>query len=119
MSGRREGEGNEVVTAIMKAGGEAIFVKADVSNEADVATLIAQTLSAYGRLDVAFNNAGIQGEAGKQTHEQSVENYRAVMDINVLGVLLAMEYEAPAMLKNGRGAIVNNSSVGGVIVFLA
>ena len=117
VSGRREKEGNDVVSLIKKNGGEGTFVKADVSNEADVSALVAKTLSAYGRLDAAFNNAGIEGDVGKQTHEQSVENYRAVMDINVLGVLLAMKHEVSAMLKNGGGAIVNNSSVGGLVGF--
>jgi NAD(P)-dependent dehydrogenase (short-subunit alcohol dehydrogenase family) len=82
-----------------------------------VAALVAKALSAYGRLDAAFNNAGIEGDVGKQTHQQSVENYHAVMDINVLGVLLAMKHEVSAMLKNGGGAIVNNSSVAGLIGF--
>jgi len=117
VSGRREREGNEVVSLIKKNGGEGMFIKTDVSREADVTALVAKTLSAYGQLDAAFNNAGIEGEVGKQTHEQSVENYRAVMDINVLGVLLAMKHEVSAMLKNGGGAIVNNSSVGGLIGF--
>ena len=117
VSGRREKEGNEIVSLIKKNGGEGMFIKTDVSSEADVVALVAKTLSAYGRLDAAFNNAGIEGETGKQTHEQSVENYRAVMDINVLGVLLAMKHEVSAMLKNGGGAIVNNSSVGGLIGF--
>ena len=117
VSGRREKEGNEIVSLIKKNGGEGMFIKTDVSSEADVAALLAKTLTAYGGLDVAFNNAGIEGETGKQTHEQSVENYRAVMDINVLGVLLAMKHEISAMLKNGGGAIVNNSSVSGLIGF--
>jgi NAD(P)-dependent dehydrogenase (short-subunit alcohol dehydrogenase family) len=117
VSGRREKEGNEIVSLIKKNGGEGMFIKTDVSSEADVAALVAKTLSAYGRLDAAFNNAGIEGETGKQTHEQSVENYRAVMDINVLGVLIAMKHEVSAMLKNSGGAIVNNSSVGGLIGF--
>jgi NAD(P)-dependent dehydrogenase (short-subunit alcohol dehydrogenase family) len=113
----REKEGNGIVSLIKKNGAEGMFIKTDVSSEADVATLVAKTLSAYGRLDAAFNNAGIEGETGKQTHEQSVENYRAVMDINVLGVLLAMKHEVSAMLRNGGGAIVNNSSVAGLIGF--
>jgi len=117
VSGRREKEGNEVVALIKKNGGEGMFIKTDVAREADVTELVTKALSAYGRLDAAFNNAGIEGEVGKQTHEQSVENYRAVMDINVLGVLLAMKHEVSAMLKNGGGAIVNNSSVGGLIGF--
>jgi NAD(P)-dependent dehydrogenase (short-subunit alcohol dehydrogenase family) len=117
VSARREKEGYETVAQIKKAGGQAAFVKADVSNEVDVERLVAETLSTYGRLDVAFNNAGIEGEVGKQTHEQSLTNYKSVMDINVLGVLLSMKHEIAAMLKNGGGAIVNNASVGGLVGF--
>jgi NAD(P)-dependent dehydrogenase (short-subunit alcohol dehydrogenase family) len=117
VSGRREKEALETVALIQKAGGQGLFVRADVSNEADVERLVAKTLSTYGRLDIAFNNAGIEGEVGKQTHEQSVANYREVIDTNVLGVLLAMKHEIGAMLKNGGGAIVNNASVGGLIGF--
>ena len=117
VSGRREKEGSHVVSLIKRSGGEGTFIKADVSSETDVSALIAQTLSVYGRLDAAFNNAGIEGDVGKATHEQSVENYRAVMDINVLGVLLAMKHEISAMLKTGGGAIVNSSSVGGLVGF--
>jgi NAD(P)-dependent dehydrogenase (short-subunit alcohol dehydrogenase family) len=117
VSGRREKEALETVALIQKAGGQGLFVRADVSNEADVEHLVTKTLSTYGRLDIAFNNAGIEGEVGKQTHEQSLDNYRAVIDTNVLGVLLAMKHEISAMLKNGGGAIVNNASVGGLIGF--
>lgn len=117
VSGRREAEGFETIALIKKAGGQGTFIRGDVSNEADVEKLVAQTVKAYGRLDAAFNNAGIEGEVGKPTHEQSVANYRSVMDINVLGVLLAMKHEIGAMLKNGGGAIVNNASVGGVVGF--
>jgi len=117
ISGRREKEGNDVVSRIKKAGGEGLFIKTDVSEETGVEALVDKTLSTYGRLDAAFNNAGIEGEVGKQTHEQSAANYRAVMDINVLGVLLAMKYQISVMLKNGGGAIVNNASVGGLVGF--
>ncbi len=117
ISGRREREGLETIVQIKQAGGEGSFVQADVSKEAEVESLVAQTLATYGRLDAAFNNAGIEGEVGKQTHEQSVANFRAVIDTNVLGVLLAMKFELAAMLKNGGGAIVNNASVGGLIGF--
>ena len=117
VSGRRETEGFETVALIKKAGGQGTFIQADVSKEADVERLVTQTVSTYGHLDAAFNNAGIEGEVGKQTHEQTVANYRAVIDTNVLGVLLAMKYEVGAMLKNGGGAIVNNASVGGLIGF--
>jgi NAD(P)-dependent dehydrogenase (short-subunit alcohol dehydrogenase family) len=117
VSGRREKEGFETIALIKKNGGQGTFIKADVSKESDVELLVAQTLSTYGSLEAAFNNAGIEGEVGKQTHDQSLTNYRAVMDTNVLGVLLAMKYEIGAMMKNGGGAIVNNASVGGLIGF--
>jgi len=117
VSGRREKEGFETVALIKKDGGQAKFIQSDVSKEPEVETLLRETLATYGRLDAAFNNAGIEGEVGKQTHEQTVENYRAVMDTNLLGVLLAMKCEIGAMLKNGGGAIVNNASVGGLVGF--
>jgi NAD(P)-dependent dehydrogenase (short-subunit alcohol dehydrogenase family) len=117
VSGRRDNEGFETVALIKKNGGQAAFIKTDVSNETEVERLVAQAISTYGRLDAAFNNAGIEGDVGKQTHEQSVANYRAVMDTNVLGVLLAMKHEISAMSKNGGGAIVNNASVGGQVGF--
>jgi NAD(P)-dependent dehydrogenase (short-subunit alcohol dehydrogenase family) len=117
VSGRREKEGFETVALIKKSGGQGTFIKTDISKESEVQVLLAQTIATYGRLDAAFNNAGIEGEVGKQTHEQTLDNYRAVMDTNVLGVLLAMKHEINAMLKNGGGAIVNNASVGGLIGF--
>lgn len=117
VSGRREKEGYETVALLKEGGGQGMFIKADVANEGDVEMLVGETLSTHGRLDAAFNNAGTEGVVGKQTHEQSVANYRAVMDTNVLGVLLAMKHEIGAMLKNGGGAIVNNASVGGLIGF--
>src|ERR1044071_3682896 len=117
VSGRREKEGKEVVASIKKHGGEGMFVKADVSKEADVTALVKKTLTTYGRLDAPVHNAGVEGDVGKQTHEQSVANYRDVMDINVLGVLLSMKHEVSAMLQNGGGSIVNNSSVAGLIGF--
>ena len=117
VAGRREKEAFETVALIKKDGGQATFIRTDVSREPEVETLVAETLATYGRLDAAFNNAGIEGEVGKQTHEQRVENYREVMDINILGVLLAMKHEIGAMLKNGGGAIVNNASVGGLVGF--
>jgi NAD(P)-dependent dehydrogenase (short-subunit alcohol dehydrogenase family) len=117
ISGRREKEGLETVGLIKKAGGQAAFIQADASKEDDVQRLVAQTVATYGHLDVAFNNAGIEGEVGKPTHEQSLANYHSVMDTNVLGVLLAMKFEIAEMLKNGGGTVVNNASVGGLIGF--
>jgi NAD(P)-dependent dehydrogenase (short-subunit alcohol dehydrogenase family) len=115
VAGRRQNEGQQVVDEITKTGGEARFVRTDVTKEAEVAALVETTLTTFGRLDAAFNNAGIEGATGKRTHEATVEDYRAVMDANVLGVLLSMKHEIPALLRTGGGAIVNTSSVAGVI----
>ena len=114
VAGRRQDEGQAVVKAIESAGGQALFVKTDVSREADVKALVDKTVAKFGRLDFAFNNAGVEGAAGLTTDKQTEENYRHTFDINVLGLLLTMKHEIPAILKNG-GAIVNTSSVVGQI----
>ena len=114
VSGRREKEGNAVVAEIQALGGEAIFVRTDVSKASDVKAMIEQTLATFGRLDFAFNNAGIE-QALTPLPEQTEETYDQIMDINVKGVWLSLKHEIPAMLKTGGGAIVNNSSVGGLI----
>ena len=108
--------GEEVVDLIRKDGGEASFKRTDVTKEADIKALVAHAVATYGRLDVAFNNAGVEGSLAP-TAEQTEENYQFVMDTNVKGVFLSMKYEIPAMLKSGGGAIVNNSSVAGLIGF--
>jgi NAD(P)-dependent dehydrogenase (short-subunit alcohol dehydrogenase family) len=114
VAGRRESEGQTVVKAIEKIGGKAMFVRTDVSREAELKALVDKTLDTFGRLDFAFNNAGVEGTPGLTTGKQTEENYRRTFDINVLGVLLSMKHEIPAILKNG-GAIVNTSSVAGQI----
>ncbi|QJW95259.1 SDR family oxidoreductase [Frigoriglobus tundricola] len=111
LSGRREKEGAAVVEEIKKAGGTAHFVHADVAKEADVKRLVDETVAKFGRLDVAFNNAGIES-TGPVT-EVSEAEYRRVFDINVWGVLASMKYEIPALLKGGGGAIINTSSIAG------
>ncbi|HKX45266.1 MAG TPA: SDR family oxidoreductase, partial [Planctomycetota bacterium] len=115
--GRRREEGEAVAGRIRAAGGEATFVRADVSNPDDVAALVARAVETYGRLDVAFNNAGIEGDVFVLTHQQTPENYRNVFDVNVRGVLDSMRAEIPAMLANGGGVIVNNASVAGLVGF--
>src|SRR6201993_120990 len=111
LTGRREKEGAEVVAEIKKTGGTASFVRADVSKDADIVKAIDFVAATYGRLDVAFNNAGVEmlGPLDQVTEEQ----YRSTFDINVWGVLNSMKHEIPAMLKTGGGAIVNTSSVAG------
>lgn len=115
VSGRREKEGTEVVRQIEKLGGDAAFVRAEIAKDADVKAMVDFTLEKFGRLDIAFNNAGVEW---KGPLEQATEDeYRRVFDTNVWGVLNSMRHEIPVMLKNGGGAIVNNSSVGGHVGF--
>ena len=114
ISGRREKEGQDVIAEIKTLGGEAIFVKTDVSKASDVKVMIEQTLGTLGRLDFAFNNAGIE-QLLTPLPDQTEESYDQIMDINVKGVWLSLKYEIPAMLKTGGGAIVNNSSAAGLI----
>lgn len=111
VSGRREAEGQAVVAEIKASGGEATFVKADVAVEADVAALVAKTVATYGRLDVAFNNAGV--ELTGTIVDAAEADYRRVFDINVWGVITSMKHEIPVMLKQGAGVIINTSSVAG------
>ncbi|MBX9622931.1 MAG: SDR family oxidoreductase [Gemmataceae bacterium] len=113
VSGRREPEGLAVVEGVKKAGGEAHFVRADVTKEAEVKNLVAQTVAKYGRLDVAFNNAGV--ESMMPVTEATEAEYRKVFDANVWGVLAAIKHEVPELLKAGGGAIVNTSSIAGHI----
>ena len=111
LTGRREKEGAQVVAKIKKLGGDAAFVRADISKDPDVKAMIDFTVATYGRLDIAFNNAGVEWLGPL---EQATEaEYRRVFDINVWGVLNSMRHEIPAMLKTGGGAIVNTSSVAG------
>jgi NAD(P)-dependent dehydrogenase (short-subunit alcohol dehydrogenase family) len=114
ISGRREREGHEVTDEIKASGGDAIFVRGDVSKEHDVVATIQQTLATFGRLDFAFNNAGVE-QALTPLPDQTEETFDEVMNINVKGVWLCLKHEIPAMLKTGGGAIVNNSSIAGVV----
>jgi len=109
--------GEETVSMIRDAGGTASFKRTDVSVAAEVKALVDHAVTTYGRLDVAFNNAGIEGDSGPLLVEQTEANYDAVMDVNVKGVWLSMKYEIPRMLKQGGGAIVNCSSVAGLVGF--
>ena len=113
ITGRREKEGLEVVAEIKKTGGTADYIRTDVAKEADVVKAVDFVLSTHGRLDVAFNNAGVEivGPLDQVTEEQ----YRRTFDINVWGVLNAMKHEVAAMLKSGGGSIVNVSSIAGHI----
>ena len=113
LSGRREPEGLAAVAEIENVGGTAAFFRADASKESEVAALVDFTVRTYGRLDLAFNNAGIE-HAGP-TADITEADYRRVFDLNVWGVLAALKHEIPAMLKNGGGSIVNTTSALGHI----
>lgn len=108
--------GNETATMIKANGDEAVFVKADVSKAKDVAALLATALKTYGRIDCACNNAGIEGKI-VSFHEQTESNFDAIMAVNVKGVFLCLKAEIEHMRQSGGGAIVNLSSVAGLIGF--
>jgi NAD(P)-dependent dehydrogenase (short-subunit alcohol dehydrogenase family) len=111
----QEDGGNETVKLVKEAGGAAIFLKVDVAKWNDVEAMVAKAVATYGRLDCAFNNAGIDGKAGR-THECTEENWARVMAINLTGVWLCMKAEIDQLLKQGNGgAIVNTSSDAGLI----
>jgi NAD(P)-dependent dehydrogenase (short-subunit alcohol dehydrogenase family) len=115
VAGRRETEGKETVDLVRAAGGDGLFVKADVAKAAEVEALVRKTVQKFGRLDVAFNNAGIEGVWMPIT-EQSEEDWDHTIDVNLKGVWLCLKYELRQMLKQGgRGAIVNMSSVAGLM----
>lgn len=105
--------GESTVALIQQAGGEATFVRCDVSKEADVQALMTAVVETYGRLDYAFNNAGIEIEKGK-LNEGTEAEFDAIMGVNVKGVWLCMKYQLPLLLAQGGGAIVNTASVAGL-----
>ncbi|HYR84684.1 MAG TPA: SDR family oxidoreductase [Terriglobia bacterium] len=115
VAGRREVEGKETIDLIRAVGGEGLFVKTDVSQAAEVQALVQKTVERFGRLDVAFNNAGIEG-SWISIAEQSEEDWDRTININLKGVWLCLKYEIQQMLKQGSGgAIVNMASIAGLI----
>lgn len=109
--------GEETVAQIKAAGGEATFMRADVSQRADVEALVRQTVESYGRLDCAHNNAGIEGDLAP-TCDCTEANWDRTIAVNLKGVWLCMKYEIPQMVQQGGGVIVNTSSVAGLVGFL-
>lgn len=108
--------GEETVSQIESEGGEATFIKTDVTDESDLAAAVETAVDTYGSLDFAFNNAGIEGDQVSFS-EQDNANWNRVLDINLNGVFFAMREEIPAMLESGGGAIVNTSSIAGILGF--
>src|SRR5947208_2142725 len=105
--------GDEVVRLIRQAGGRAVFQKTDVSAPGDVRALVERAVAEFGRLDVAFNNAGMDGEQ-VPLHEQDIDKAAMLFDVNINGVFYCMKFEIEQMLKSGGGAIVNTSSIFGL-----
>ena len=119
-----EAGGEAVAAEIRASGGDAQFVRTDIAVEADVENLVERAVERYGRLDLAFNNAGINGYShtgGRSLHlfgDMPVDAFRRATDINVIGTFLCMRAEIRAMLKSGGGAIVNTSSNAGILAIL-
>jgi NAD(P)-dependent dehydrogenase (short-subunit alcohol dehydrogenase family) len=108
-----EDPAHETVDAIKAAGGSCVFVKCDVSKSEDVDRLVQKTIDTYGRLDFAFNNAGVEG-INAVAHECSEDNWDRTIAINLKGVWLCMRAQIPHMLRNGSGVIVNCASIAGL-----
>lgn len=109
-------ENSETMSLLKKTGEKFLFIKCDVSKESDVKTMIEKTIETFGRLDYAFNNAGIEGKSAP-TQDCTEENWDKVIGTNLKGIWLCMKYEIPEMLKQGKGAIVNCASVAGLVGF--
>jgi NAD(P)-dependent dehydrogenase (short-subunit alcohol dehydrogenase family) len=112
VSGRHDDSGEALLKELQDTGAEAEFVRADVRSEDDVRRLVDRAVERFGRLDIAVNNAGTEGELGALS-EQTTESYRAIFDTNVLGTLLSLKHELRVMRPQGSGSIVNLSSIVG------
>jgi NAD(P)-dependent dehydrogenase (short-subunit alcohol dehydrogenase family) len=106
--------GRETEAAIRDAGGEARFIQCNVADDDSVRNAVEHAVAAYGRIDAAFNAAGIDGEAGKMTAECTMDNWHRVIAIDLTGVWHCMRHQIPQMLKQGGGAIVNCASTAGI-----
>jgi NAD(P)-dependent dehydrogenase (short-subunit alcohol dehydrogenase family) len=121
VAGRRRAEGAESVRLVEKTGGNGLFIRTDVAIEKEVEAVVARTIEHFGRLDFAFNNAGVSGgemESGKGIVNTN-DFFNRIMDTNVRGVFFSLKYEIPAILKSGGGAIVNTASVAGLSAIIA
>ncbi|BBB95905.1 NAD(P)-dependent dehydrogenase (short-subunit alcohol dehydrogenase family) [Bradyrhizobium elkanii] len=111
---------DETVALINAAGGQSIAIQGDVTDEADVANMVARTVSAFGRIDCAFNNAGVAGRSvgppGQRIHELTQASVARMFSVNLMGVFLCLKYEIAQMLnQGGGGAIVNTASIAGLV----
>jgi NAD(P)-dependent dehydrogenase (short-subunit alcohol dehydrogenase family) len=111
---RRKDLNEQTLQAIKETGATGIAVSVDVSKDAEIEKLVTETVKRFGRLDIAFNNAGVPEEIGALS-DLTEDSYRHIFDVNVKGVLFSMKHEIAQMLKNGGGSIINTSSVAGHI----
>jgi NAD(P)-dependent dehydrogenase (short-subunit alcohol dehydrogenase family) len=109
-------DGEHVVRRISEAGGQAVYLKVDVSDAGAVQAMVRRAVDEFGRLDVLFNNAGVEGEMAA-TADCTLENWDRIISINLKGVFLGTKYAIPQMLRNGGGSIINNASVAGLVGF--
>lgn len=114
VSGRREEAGQALAAELRALGAEAEFLRADVRFEAEVRSVVEQTVERFGRIDVAVNNAGIEGQLAPIV-EQTSTNYEDTFSVNVLGTLLSLKHEMRVMLAQGAGSIINLSSIAGQV----
>jgi len=105
-----EASGEAVVAGVQAAGGQATFVRADVSNEADARGMVQHAIATYGRVDVLYNNAGVMPEADHSVIDTDVDTWDKVMAVNVRGVFLGCKYAIPQMLEQGSGSIISTAS---------
>ena len=110
-----EDGGQQTVHGITEQGGEAVFVRADVTAPTEVEAMIGQAVATYGRLDCAYNNAGIEGFMSGRLHEYPEDVWDRLIDINLKGVWLCLKHEIPQMMEQGGGAIVNTASAAGLV----
>src|SRR5580698_10699406 len=111
---QNEADAEKTVALIKEAGGDALAIAADVSSEADCRGMVERTVAAYGKLNIAFNNAGV-GASGFAVADEEEIAFSRLIDVNLKGVFLSMKYEVPAMLAAGGGTIVNTASVAGLV----
>lgn len=114
LADRDEASGRKVEAALREAGGDCLFIACDVADDASVKHAIAKTETNYGRLDAAFNAAGIEGDHGKLTADGSLENWHRVLSVDLTGTFHCLRHQIPLMLKSGGGSIVNCASVAGI-----
>ncbi|MCL4293827.1 MAG: glucose 1-dehydrogenase [Acidimicrobiia bacterium] len=113
-----EARGEKVAAGIVERGGRAVFVRTDVSDDADVSAMVGRAVQEFGGLDVAFNNAGVEGTPAP-LHETTPEAWARTVAVDLTGVWSCLRHEVPAMLGRGGGSIVNCSSVAGLVGFPA